>query len=169
MKRVSKLLLIVLCLVVFITTGCTKETKNEEKTTTEDKTETEDKTMQCKRTATISDGVTVDLSYTVTYADDYVKKIYSNEQVKSTNSTYLKSYKEQVESIYSPYKGIEYYDYDVRIEGNTLISEATIDYEKVDTDKLIEVDSANSSIIKNGKIKVSDIKTLYNNVGATCD
>lgn len=170
MKRVSKYLFVFLIGVVLLT-GCEKkEVQKQEENKNEVKEEQQtEKTMVCSRKATITEGVEVDLAYTVTYIGDYVKTVYSNEKVNSNNKEYLEQYKTQVESIYSPYKNIEYYDYNVRIEGNTLISEVTIQYDKIDTDKMIEIDSANATLIKDGKVKVSDIKTLYSTVGAICE
>ena len=34
---------------------------------------------------------------------------------------------------------------------------------------MIEIDSDNAALIKNGKIKIEDMKTLYQQVGATCE
>ena len=41
-----------------------------------------------------------------------------------------------------------------------LISKVDINYSKIDTNKLIEIDKANSQIITDGKIKVSSVKNL---------
>ena len=77
--------------------------------------------------------------------------------------------KAQIESLYSPYNDIEYYEYNVKIEDNKLTSTVDINYEKVDTDKLLEIDSANGQLIKDGKIKVNDIKSVYESLGAICE
>ena len=169
MKRYLKLFAIVV-IGVFLLTGCEEKKKEELKEDKTEKTEkVEEKVMTCTRTATISEGVTMSLEYTVTHDGTYVKKVKSHETVTANDSAYLEAYKKQVESIYSPYKNVEYYTYSVRVEGNTLISDADIDYEHIDTSKMIEVDSANATLIKDGKVKVSDIKSLYATVGATCN
>lgn len=41
-----------------------------------------------------------------------------------------------------------------------LISKVDINYSKIDTNKLIEIDKANSQIITDGKIRVSSVKNL---------
>ena len=72
--------------------------------------------------------------------------------------------------MYLVYKNVEHYYYDVTISGNTLTSITKIDYSKIDTDKMIEIDSANASLIKNGKIRLTDLRETYesSSVGATC-
>lgn len=169
MKRVSKYLFVLLVGVVLLT-GCndTKKENKDNNNNKEVKEEVKEQTMECSRKATVTEGVELDVNYTVTYVGEDVKKVYSNEKVISENKQYLEAYKTQVENIYSPYKDLKYYDTNIRIEGNTLISEATIDYDKVDTDKMIEIDSANATLIKDGKVKVSDLKTAYSALGAIC-
>lgn len=155
MKNFKKCLcLLLLVFVAVIVTGCGND-------------DTE-KTMTCTRNATISDGIKAEFKYVVKSKGNYVTVIDSTEKVISDDESNLDAYKEQIESMYSPYKGIKYYNYDVSIDGNTLTSKVEIDYSKVDTAKLIEIDSANESLIKDGKILVDDIKTLYESIGTTC-
>lgn len=159
----KKFLLLILgfCCIVSVT-GCGK---NEQPT--EKKEAKEDKVMTCTRTMEQS-GMKMNFEYKVTYQGDTVKVVVSNEQVTSDNAQILTAYKEAVEKVYSPYAGIEYYDYEVTIDGNKLTSLATINYEKIDTDKLIKVDSANAQLIKDGKVSVTDIESVYQSVGASC-
>lgn len=149
----KRVLLGVLLAAVVMITGCGKE---------------ETKELTCTRTATVTTGVEMKLNYNVTYAGDYVKVIKTDEKIITDNKAYLETYKKTVENLYSPYKGIDYYEYDVSINGNTLTSKTNINYEKVDTDKLIKVDSANASLIKDGKVKIDDVKSLYESLGASC-
>ncbi len=152
MKKKS-LLLVVMSVCVLLLTGCGSDS--------------ETKTMTCSRSMN-QDSLKTSLNYTITYKGKYVTNVKSVETVESDDNTLLESYKSQVESIYSPYKNVDHYDYKVTIDGNKLTSTADINYEEIDTDKLIEIDSANSSLIKDGKILVSDIKSVYEQLGATC-
>lgn len=127
----------------------------------------EEKTMTCTRTATQS-NMNINLNYEVKYKGNYVTSVKSTEKIISEDTSMLEQYKTMVEETYSPYKDVKYYEYNVSVDGNTLTSIAEIDYEKIDTDKMIEIDSANSQLIKDGKISVDDIESLYNSVGATC-
>ena len=124
-------------------------------------------TMTCTRTMN-QNNIQTSLKYIVNYQGDYVTRIKSVETIETDNSDILDSYKEQVETIYSPYKDVEYYEYNVEVADNKLTSTVDINYEKIDTDKLLEIDSSNGQLIKDGKIAVADIKTVYENLGAIC-
>ena len=123
--------------------------------------------MTCTRTMNQS-GIKTSLKYNVKYKGDYVSRIKTVETVETDSSDILNTYKEQIESLYSPYKDVEYYDYNVDVVDNKLTSTVDINYEKVDTDKLLEIDSANGQLIKDGKISVDDIKSVYESLGAIC-
>lgn len=128
----------------------------------------ESKTLTCTRKATVTTGVDMDLTYKVTYKGDYVQLVETEEKVIADNKTYLETYKTTVENLYAPYKDVEHYEYDVNVDGKTLTSKTKINYEKIDTKKLIEIDSANSALIKDGKIKLTDIRSVYEGMGASC-
>lgn len=125
------------------------------------------KTMTCTRTAT-QGSMKLDVDYKVTYSGKYVKTVESVEKIISSNKTVLDTYKKTVENIYAPYNDLEYYDAEVTVDGDTLISKVVIDYEKIDTDKLVKIDSAIGNILKNGKIRIEDMKAIYEKNGATC-
>jgi len=148
MKKI--IVLVGLCL-LFVT-GCGNETK----------------TMVCTRTANQS-GMNIDLRYEVEYTKGIVDHVTSTEKITSDNKEVLETYKATVEKTYAPYKNIEHYNYEVTIDDKTLTSIAKIDYAKIDTDKLIEIDSANGTLIKDGKIKLEDLKSAYETIGASCE
>ena len=143
---------IIACLSLMLLTGCGAEQK----------------TMKCSRTLNQS-GVAMDLQYEVLYTGDYVDVVKSTEKVTSDSKEVLETYRTTVEKQYEPYKDIEHYDYNVSIEGNVLTSTTNIDYTKIDTSKMIEVDSANGTLIKDGKVKLDTVKQLYNQMGITCE
>ena len=98
--------------------------------------------MTCTRTMN-QNNIKTSLKYNVEYKDDYVSRIKSVETIETDSSDILNTYKEQIESLYSPYQDVDYYEYNVEIQDNKLTSTVDINYEKVDTDKLLEIDSAN--------------------------
>lgn len=149
----KKFLLIVMCICIFLITGCGSE---------------KEKVMKCSRTINQS-NIKMDLSYNVTYKGDYVTKVKSEEKIITDDSTTLNTYKEQLESTTESFKDIKYYDHNITIDGDTLVSTINIDYSKIDTDKLIEIDSSMNQLIKDGKVSVSDIESLYNQLGITCE
>ena len=149
----KKFLTIVMIMGVFLFTGCKTE---------------QEKIMKCSRTINQSE-IKMDLAYNVTYKGDYVTKVESTEKIITDDQDTLELYKTQIENTTSIFKGIKYYDYDIKIDGNTLISTIKIDYEKIDTDELIAIDSSMKQLIKDGKIAVEDIESLYNQLGITCE
>ncbi len=152
MKR-KYLFLAVIISVMFLVTGCSSNS--------------EEKTMTCSRTMDQNEMKT-SLSYKISYKGDYVTRVKSEESIETSDTSTLNTYKEQIEKIYNPYKDVKYYQYDVTIDGNKLISTVDINYEKIDTDELIKIDSANSQLINDGKVKVSSVKSLYEQLGASC-
>lgn len=148
-----KLLVAVMCAGIVLLTGC--GAKGE-------------KTMTCTRTINQS-GIKMNLSYNVTYKGDYVTTVKSEEKITASSEEVLETYKEQLEKTTASFKDIEYYDHDIKIDGDTLTSTINIDYEKIDTDKLIEMDSSMKQLIKNGKVSVDDIESVYNQLGITCE
>ena len=126
------------------------------------------KTLHCTLGVTVQEGTRIDTDYQVTYQKDNVTLIETVEKVVSNNDEYLELMKGMVESTYSPYKDVKYYDYDVKLDGDTLTSKTVINYEKIDTNSLIQINSAIGNILKDGKLKVDDIKEMYEKLGATC-
>lgn len=143
------------CLVIFAIllciTGCNKHYK----------------TMICTKEGHQND-LKIDLTYTVSYRDDYVLTIKTDEKITSENREALQTYKKNMEDIYSVYKDIAYYKYDIAIKGDTLHSRAHINYEKIDTDKILKIDPSNQDLIKDGKVHIADIASSYEALGATC-
>lgn len=137
-----------------------KETEVQEKETT--------KVLRCTKTGEVTTGVEADLTYEVTYTGSYVDEVHTVEKLTTDNEQYLEQYKTLVEAGYSPYKYVKYYDYDVQVKDGVLTSTVDINYAKIDTDKMIEIDSNNSLLIKNGKVKLSDIQDMYEQLGAVC-
>lgn len=150
MKKFS--VLVCICLFIFVS-GCVSSEVN---------------TMVCIKTAK-QNNLEIDLRYEVEYQRDVVEKVKSQEKIKSSIPSVLESYKDSVTSTYAPYKDIEYYNTDLVIDGDTLTSTVIIDYSKIDTKKLIEIDSSIGQILKDGKISISDMQSLYESIGATCE
>ncbi|MDD5888329.1 MAG: DUF1307 domain-containing protein [bacterium] len=150
MKKIQIILVLIIAL---FATGCVKES--------------EEKTMTCTRTVNKED-VKMDFQYNVVYQQDYVKKVESIEKVTTDNLETLNNYKTTVEQVYAPYKDIEYYETEVTISDNTLTSIASIDYENIDIDELIKIDSAYEQLFTNGKISIDTIENLYNQIGVSC-
>ena len=128
----------------------------------------EAKTMKCHISRNQS-GVEFDFSYFADYEGNYVTNIRSDERITSSDNSILETYKKAFEETYAPFADVEYYDYSIKIDGNTLISTTDINYSKIDVEKVIEIDSSSSLLIKNGKININDLKRTYESIGASCE
>lgn len=147
----KKLILIVI-LVLFVCTGCSPETGM----------------MTCTMKMYPVDGLTIQSTYVADYKNNIVTKLKTEEKITAENKDDLKTYQEKIDELYSGYQGIKYYNNATKLKGNTLTSTTTIQYNKVDTDKLIEADSGNASLIKNGKVRIDDLERLYKQNGCNC-
>jgi len=151
--KILKKILVLASMVLLLTVGCGNETK----------------TMSCTRTLN-QNGMNADLRYEVDYKKDTVTKVKSTEKITiDGDSESLETYKSTVEATYAPYKDVEHYNYNVEVQDNTLTSTVEIDYENIDTDKMLEIDSANGQLIKDGKINLDDLKSAYEAAGITCE
>ncbi|MDE5630654.1 MAG: YehR family protein, partial [Bacilli bacterium] len=128
------------------------------------------KTMKCSRTMDQS-GMKADFQYEVTYKGNDVVTVKTVEKMETSeeNASALEAAKKSVEELYAEYNKLDHYSNKVEIDGNVLTSTTEIDYSKVDTDAMIKLDSANASLIKDGKVNVNDLKSMYEATGATCE
>ena len=149
MKR-KIVILSILC--VIFCTGCNPETG----------------TMICTMSSYPTDGITLKSTYTATYKENTVTKLKTVEQVIADDKDNLDVYKERIEELYQGYQNIKYYTNKTNILGDTLTSTTVINYNKVDTEKLIKVDSNNGNIIKNGKVNIDDLRKMYEQNGCNC-
>ena len=151
MKK-NMLFLSLVIMLAIVVTGCGKSSK----------------TMICTMSGEVVKGTNIETEYKVTYTGKYVDLVESKEVVKSDTKAILDAYKKTVESMYSPYDEVKYYDYKVELKDDTLTSTATINYAKIDANKMIEINSANSKMFDDGKVPVDTLKTVYEQMGATC-
>lgn len=143
---------IVMTIMIFCCTACNPETG----------------TMTCTMSSYPTDGITLRSTYTAEYENNIVKNLETMEQVTAEDKDNLEVYEERIQELYQGYQGIDYYQNKTEIKGNTLTSTTNINYEKVDTNKLIEVDSDNGGIIKNGKVNIDDLREMYEQNGCNC-
>ena len=127
-----------------------------------------DKKLTCTLTGKTSNGTEVNVEYIIKYKGDYVKELKTVEKATTSDKTALATYKEETEKAYSKYKDTKYYDYSVKVSDDTITATVTINYEKIDTKKLIEISPNSKNIIENGKVKVKDLQKTYETTGAKC-
>lgn len=160
--------LIFLLLLIVTITGCTEKTAsgttvNSESDMTENKG-----VLYCTREATGMNNSAVECSYDVYYNKGLVTKVHSVEKVTSSSEEVLETYRSAYENVFKVYKDLDYYTNSITDEGNTIISETTIEYDKVDLDKLKKLENTKDSIIKNGKVTLKDWLKFAENFGTKC-
>lgn len=142
----------VIFIVLIICTGCQPESG----------------TLVCTMSSYPTNGITLRSVYTAKYKDNVVTKLKTIEKVIAENKENLEVYQEKIEQLYSGYQDIPYYDNQINVEDDTLVATTVIQYDKIDTEKLIEIGSGNASVIKDGKVNVNDLASLYQQNGCNC-
>ena len=127
------------------------------------------KTKTCTIKQTVADGIEMDSRYEISYKNKYVTKIVSTETVEVEDSYTREQYKDSVEAIYEPYKDLKYYDTSVSIDGDKIISIANIDYEHMDIDEFLKINTVMKPYFKDGKLLLSDALDMYKSLGVDCD
>ena len=114
-------------------------------------------------------GYSTNSEYVINYKNDLVESVNTKETVESENETILTTFKDTLEKTYSSmnenYGG---YTFKVEQEGNKVISTVTIDYNKMNIEQFVKDNSALSSYVEKNKLKLEGIKSLYEQLGATC-
>lgn len=109
-------------------------------------------------------------TYKIYSKKDIVSKVSYEEVLISKNTTIIKYFeninKKQFEKQNKLYGG---YTYDVKSEKNTVTSNVTIDYSKIDMKKFIDDNSSIKSYInKDNKMTLKGAKAMYKSLGAKC-
>ena len=123
--------------------------------------------MICTYSAT-ADVYAIKTKYIVTFKNKIVKNIYTEETLTKYGDKVLNDYKTTLDSLYQPYSKLKYYDYSVELKDNQVTSKININYEKLDINKFISIDSNNKKILTNNKVMIKTIKKIYKNNGARC-
>jgi len=108
--------------------------------------------------------------YKINYKGDYVESVETVETVTSENEEFLKQMQDTVKELYDGYNK-EYggYTFDVSIKDDKLVSTVSIDYSKMDIDKFVKDQSVLKNYVKDGKLTVDGLKSMYTTMGATCE
>ena len=163
----KKMGIITLLFVSFFLVGCEKQEKvisNGEKVNV-----SKMQHKHCTRTASADSGVEVSLNYDLYYTGEKLNLLHSEEKVTSTSNESLDLYQNAYESIHQHYEGLEYYDTSVVRGGDFIASAITINYDKIDIGKLLDIEGEEDNIIENGEAKVEKWLALAKKLGAKCE
>ena len=132
-------------------------------------------TLYCARGGVAQGDLTVTMKYIVNYVGDNITTYNSIEGVQiedgkdnDSNQTYLREYYDAYDSIKNTYSGIDNYDVNLNHDGNMVTFEISIDYNKVDIDKIIKIEGEEDNIFVDGKASVSKWIDLASSVGTVC-
>lgn len=115
-----------------------------------------------------NDAMDVEMSYLITFKDKMVTDLKAKEVIKSNDSKMLSEYKETLDMVYSIYNDLKYYDVEVLIKDSSLITNAVINYKKIDKEDFIDIDPNNENLYKGDKIPLDKLKNKYKSNGAKC-
>ena len=167
------ILLILLVLSLFIVTACENQTtKNNKEEVISNGTVVKTGKMKhkkCTRQANGGTGVDVELNYDVYYTDDILNLLVSQEKIITEDISILEEYEDAYKKISVNYKGLEYYDQEVIRTNNSVLNKTTINYDKIDIQKLLDIEGEEDNIIEDGKAKVDLYISLLKRFGGTCE
>ena len=127
-----------------------------------------DGVKKCTRTGTVTNGST-EMNYEVYYKGEYVVLLHSTEKIISDSSSVLDTYEEAYKNIFKQYEGLEYYDNKITRSSNSVTNEITINYEKIDMGKLLDIEGEEDNVIENGKVKLDTWLSFAKKYGVTCE
>ena len=122
----------------------------------------------CTRNATATNA-DVKLNYDIYYTDDVLNIVKSEEKIISSSDDVLNTYEEAYKKIHANYKDLDYYDTEVIRGDTTVTSTITINYDKVDIDRLIEIEGEEDNIFEQKIPKVSKWLSFAKKFGTTCE
>jgi len=168
MKKIS--LFICTFSLIFFMIGCSNSSTNSSLSKIDSIDDVTNKTgkLSCTRQADTDSGIIPSFNYYVTYKDDNILELHSIEKVTSDNSDSLDQYEIAYEKINNYYDGLEYYDTVVTRNNDTVTRDTVINYEKIDTSKLLAIEGEKDNIIENGKAKLSLWFEFGKKFGITC-
>ncbi len=118
----------------------------------------------------VSQGYKLESTYEIHAKGNLVEKVVTKEVVTTDKEQVISYFKNYLEKTYKTanetYGG---YKYSVDTTDNSVTSNVTIDYNKMDLDKFVKDNSSMKSYVnKNNKIKLEGVTSIYEKLGATC-
>ena len=96
-----------------------------------------------------------------------VTKLKTKELISSDDQELLKTYKESIEEISKKYDNLKYYDVKINQKDKELIVNTIIYYDKIDMKDYLSIEGE-KTYIKNNKVKIKELKKIYEKNGAIC-
>lgn len=125
--------------------------------------------ITCTREAFAGNDVNVDLSYELEYINGYVQTLHSVEKIMSSSNDSLDDYEEAYKKIADNYKGLKYYDINISRTKDTVINDTFINYEKLDMERLLEIEGEEDNVVEDGKVKLETWLDFAEAFGTVCE
>ena len=172
MKKKTNLL-ILLVLSLFIVTACEEQTtQNNNEPIISNGTVVKTgkmKQKKCTRQAVAGDNVEVKLDYDLYYTDDTLNLLVSKDEIITDDISILDEYENAYKKIAKNYEGLEYYDQEIIRTNNSVLNKTTINYDKIDIQKLLDIEGEEDNIIVDGRADVELYLSLLKRFGGTCE
>ena len=160
-------LIVILLFVSFLVCGC--DNKDDEVISNGKKVDTSKmEHKHCERNATATDA-DVKLEYDIYYTGEVLNILESKEEIISASDDVLNTYEKAYKGIHENYRGLKYYDTKVTRGDTTVISYITINYDKININKLIEIEGEEDNIFEEKVPKVSKWIELASKFGTKCE
>lgn len=162
-------------LMLLLVTGCNNGTETNSNATTNNNSDAiignsvDTSIINCTREATAKDNIEASFNYQIYYKGDYITLLHATEKVSSTDSNNLDTYENAYKNIKKRYNGLKYYDTKITRDDTSVTNDTTINYEKIDTNKLLEIEGSEDNVIENGKVKLETWMKFAKKLGVTCD
>ena len=158
---------IILVLAIIGLTGCEKKEKvviSGEKVNTSKMLH-----KHCTREGDAGTGIEVELNYEIYYTGDILNLLESEEKIITASEEKLTEYENAYKKIHEHYKGLKYYDAEVTRTETTVTSKISINYDKINISRLLDIEGAEDNIIENGVAKVDKWLELAKKFGTKCE
>lgn len=177
MKKYLKILLVFV--ISFILVGCgnseDKASDDKEpngKIVEEEKDKKETKTLNCKlEKEDTANSYKLVTTYELTTEDDLVITNKMKEVITSSKQETLSYFENYLKTTYENMnKNYGGYTYNVTNDGKQVIANTTIDYTKINIEKMMEDDASMKLMVNSdNKVTLAGIKGVYATLGITCD
>ena len=171
-KKVSFLIVLISC---FFITGCGNE-EVKEKVPVANKSSILDKIdeagsgkLKCSREAFASEGIDVELTNEIEYENGYIMILHSIDKVISDNKESLDQYEDAYKKIAKNYEGLKYYDVTITRNSNSVTNDVVINYGKIDTKKLLDIEGEEDNVIVDGKVALETWVGFAEKFGTVCE
>lgn len=154
MKKIS--ITIILVLILILSVGCEKKDKDL-------------KVINCKIDSVPADSIKVKRTYKIYYKKKLVKRTESEDIITSDDKDLIKKYSTAYQSLANRYQDINDYDFTVKTKKDKVIVRINIDYDKVDVDKILEIEGKDDNIFTGKKVYLDKLLKWTEEHGITCE